>query len=142
MISLQINWWAVLSGTLFHFVLGALWYSPLLWAKPWMRLMEMSPDHMKDPESQKRAQQGFLGAFACSLMMSFILACFVDRFQRTTFVDGAALGFLCWIGFVATTSLPQHLFNKYQRPLPLFLINSSYSLVSLVLLGGLFSVWK
>ncbi len=39
----HVNYLAVLVAALAVFVLGWLWYSPLLFFKPWMRLRDMDP---------------------------------------------------------------------------------------------------
>jgi hypothetical protein len=40
---IDVNYWTVLVAAVAVFVLGWLWYSPLLFLKPWMRLRGMDP---------------------------------------------------------------------------------------------------
>jgi hypothetical protein len=56
-----VNWFAVLAATLSMFVLGALWYSPLLFVKPWIKAAGL------DVDVEKR------GNFAVILGASFVL---------------------------------------------------------------------
>lgn len=35
----HINWLAVLVATLSSFLIGAVWYSPLMFARPWQRAL-------------------------------------------------------------------------------------------------------
>src|SRR5438034_8844388 len=39
----HVNYWAVLVSAIVVFVLGWLWYSPLLFYKPWMRARGLDP---------------------------------------------------------------------------------------------------
>ncbi len=36
----ELNWLAVLVGAVIYFALGALWYSPMLFARPWQASMD------------------------------------------------------------------------------------------------------
>ena len=60
-----INFWAVLVSAIATMVIGFLWYSPMLFANPWMRLMGIDPnDKAKLAELQKGAGKtyGMAGA--------------------------------------------------------------------------------
>ena len=35
--SVDINWWAVLAAAVINMVIGAIWYSPSGFGKPWMK---------------------------------------------------------------------------------------------------------
>jgi hypothetical protein len=50
-----INPWAVLVSAIAAMVIGFLWYSPILFANPWMRLMGIDTnDKAKIAEMRKR----------------------------------------------------------------------------------------
>ncbi len=52
----SLNWLAVLVAAISTMVVGFLWYSPLLFAKPWMREMGYDPnDKAKTDEMKKTA---------------------------------------------------------------------------------------
>jgi len=114
---------------------GSLWYSNVLFAKPWMKLLGKTEKDMKS---------GNMGAmygkvFVMALIQSFVLMMLVTKLNLVSVVDGAILGFWVWLGFVVTTSFSDYLFSG--RPIKLFAINESYYLVVLVLVGGLFGAW-
>jgi len=51
-----VNLWAILASALATMVVGFVWYSPLLFARPWMVLMGYDPnDKAKIAEMQKSA---------------------------------------------------------------------------------------
>src|SRR5216684_1584610 len=45
-----INFWAVLVSAIATMVIGFLWYSPMLFANPWMRLMGIDPTDQALPD--------------------------------------------------------------------------------------------
>jgi hypothetical protein len=131
----HFNLWAVLvSGLLFWF-LGAAWYSPALFAKPWMEALGLVPGH---------AKTGFAAAMIGSLIGDLVTALVMVHFilwsGASGLATGAFIGFLCWIGFFVAIQLPQGLYE--QRPMKVFAINAGYWFVGLVGIGALLAVWR
>ena len=136
---MKINYPAVVASAAAYWVLGALWYSPLLFARPFIALKGLSPEQVAAMQSQGHA--GEIGAaFAGSLVLAYVLAHFVKFTGAETVRAGMLTGFLLWLGFVATTNLETVLFES--RPLGLYLINNGYHLVGLLGMGALLAVWR
>jgi len=140
----SVNYLAVIVSGLAIFLLGGLWYSPVLFAKPWTRLMGKNEEEMKaymsTPEA-KRAMPIMYGlAFVTGLIIAWALAIVVNHFPPMTAVRGAAVGVLCWLGFAATTSFATSLFSM--QPKKLWLINSGYNLVAFVIAGVILALWR
>ena len=71
----HINLLAVLVAAISTMIVGFLWYSPLLFAKPWMREMGYdSDDKAKIQQMQKSAGPAYAGSFVASLISAFVLA--------------------------------------------------------------------
>src|SRR5260370_14201813 len=71
----SLNWLAILVAAISTMVVGFLWYSPLLFAKPWMKEMGYDPnDKAKTEEMKKNAGPAYGGAFFGRLMSAFTLA--------------------------------------------------------------------
>ncbi len=134
---MSMNYLAVLVAAIANFLLGGLWYSPLLFAKKWMALVGITEEQIKQSGSAGKA---YMGTFVSALVMAYVLAHFVSYAEATTLVQGAQTGFWAWLGFVATTSIANHLFEH--RPFGLFFINSGFYLVSLLLMGAILAVWR
>ncbi len=132
---LHFNHLALIVSALFLWLLGAAWYSPPLFAKPWMAMLGI-----KKGESNKNSLlAGMISSLICDLVLSFILAHFVIWSGANTFGWGALIGFICWVGFFAAPNLPQGIYEN--RPFKLFAINNGYWLVGLIVVGGLLAVW-
>jgi len=58
----------------------------------------------------------------------------------STWGSGAFIGFINWLGFIAAPNFAQGIYE--QRPVKLFLINSGYWLVGMLITGGLLAVWR
>ncbi|MBX4189933.1 DUF1761 domain-containing protein [Candidatus Parcubacteria bacterium] len=129
-----INFWAVLSAAIATFVIGALWYSPALFAKPWMKAVGKRPEELGNPTAS------MLGMFIASLITAYILAHFIQYANATTAHLGMQAGFWAWLGFVATSTLAVYLFEG--RPKKLWLMFNGYQLISFLVMGAILAVWR
>ena len=131
----HMNHWAVLVSALILWFLGAIWYSPALFAKPWMAALGIVPDHEK-----KGLALGMVASLVGDVLVAFVLLHFVLWSGADSFGMGAFVGFISWLGFFAATQLPQGIYER--RPAKLFLINGGYWLVGLLVVGGVLAVWR
>ena len=121
-------------------VLGFLWYSPLLFAKPWMILMGYDPnDKARLDEMRKSAGKTYTLAFIASLISAFVLAKIIGVTTVNTALYGMKVAFAVWLGFVTTVQLTGALFSK--QPIKLYLINTGYQLVCYLVMGAILAVW-
>ena len=129
------NLWAVLLAAAVSMVLGFLWYGPLF-GRAWMKLSGMKTLKMKS--KQEGMWKTYLISFLSSIIMALVLAKLISYLSLANFWNGALLGFTAWIGFVATVTLSMVLWEG--KPLNLYLLHNGYSLLSLLLMGGLLAV--
>src|SRR5256886_10274571 len=87
----NVNILAVLVAALATFVLGAVWYSPVLFAKQWMQAHGYTPEQL---EAMKR--RGVARAYAvsalCYLVMAYALALPAPSTPPPSFLPGPRLG--------------------------------------------------
>lgn len=134
----EVNYLAVLVAAVATFVLGALWYSPLLFAKPWMRMHGYTEEKLKS--MQKEAGKAYAVSIVAYLVMAYVLAILVSWTGVQGASGGACLGSLCWLGFAATIGLTALMFSD--KPLGTYLIDAAYQLVYLVVMGVILAVWR
>ena len=125
----------MLVSALVLWFLGAAWYSPALFAKPWMAALGIVPSGPK-----KGLAFGMVSSLVGDLLVAFALLHFVLWSGAASYGEGAFVGFLSWLGFFAATQFPQGIYEG--RPFKLFAINGGYWLVGLVLSGGLIAAWQ
>jgi surface polysaccharide O-acyltransferase-like enzyme len=135
-----INPWAVLVCAVATMVIGFLWYSPILFANPWMRLMGIDPtDKAKLAELQKGAGKMYALSFVASIASAVVLAKIIDITSVNTIAYGMKIGFAVWLGFVTTVQLTGALFTK--QPNKLYLINTGFQLICYLVMGGILAKW-
>lgn len=132
--AISINPWAVLVAALSTFLIGGVWYSPILFVRPWMAAAGLSAQDVEGGNPAKI----FGGSFVLALVMAANLAAFLSG--PPNLVWGMTAGALAGVGWVAPALGVIYLFER--RPLKLFLINAGYQAVSFVVMGGIIGVWK
>lgn len=136
-----INPWAVLACAVATMVIGFIWYSPMLFATPWMELMGIDPnDKAKLAELRKGAGKIYGISFVLSILSAVVLAKIILVTTVITVPYGMKVGFAVWLGFVTTVQLTGSMFGK--QPTKLYLINTGYQLVCYVVMGGILAVWQ
>jgi len=102
----NVNLLSVLAAGIATMILGFVWYSPALFAKPWMREMGYDlNDKAKLKEMQKSAGATYGIAFLAGLVSAFMLAKILSITPIDTALYGMKLGLGVWLGFVATVQL-------------------------------------
>lgn len=135
MVEVHLNHVAVLVSAAVNFLLGGLWYSPVLFARSWMSAVGISEEEIKKGASPLP----YLLAFIASLFSAYALACVLSAVQAISLVDGLLIGLMTGVGFV----LPGGVHYAFEhRSFKLYAINHSYSVVGLGLMGIILTMWK
>lgn len=130
--SVDINYWAVLVAAVVTMAVGAVWYSPLLFSKAWIKLTGR-----KDMQG---GQTGYLVTAVGALLQAWILVHFVQYAGSTTVWEGLVTGFWLWLAFVAVVMTTNYVFEG--RPWKLWQINAGYFLVVMLINGALLAAWR
>lgn len=129
----DVNYLAVIVGALVYFGIGALWYSPALFATPWMAASGAQPGN-RIP----------VGLFGLSLVLEFLaalgLAVLAVAVDASTVGDGLLLGLVAGIAFAISALAVTQAYER--RPFVLQLINGGYHVLSLAAIGVLVAVWR
>jgi len=137
----NLNLLAILVAAISTMPVGFIWYSPLLFAKPWMREMGYDPNDKATAEKmRKSAGPAYLGSLIASLVSAFVLALFLHEMHVQSLEIGLLVGSHVWLGFVATVQLTSALFTK--QSMKLFAINTGYQLVCYLAMSAILTVWK
>jgi len=138
---LGVNLWAVLVSALATMAAGFLWYSPMLFAKPWTILMGYDPnDKAKLAEMQKSAGPSYAMSLVASILSAIVLGKVIYVAHVTSALYGMKIGFAVWLGFVTTVQLTNTLFMR--QPFKLYLINTGYQLVCYLAMGAILGGWR
>lgn len=132
----EINYLAVLVAAVAYWILGAIWYSPVLFARPWAAGVGIAL-----PE---RGQRPPIALFVTSFLAFFVVAMAMAFLAGATGVSGdigaaLLLGLITGVGFVVSVLLVTHMYE--QRPASVWLINAGYNLLGFLLVAVIVSLW-
>ena len=112
---------AIILSVVSAMVLGALWYSPLMFGKMWMKYMDISAAHLG-----KAKEKGTAHLYALNFVFAIARAIVI----YILFIAGFELlsVFAIWIGFSLSVYADAVLWEG--KPWKIFFINAGYGLVS------------
>ncbi|OIN59300.1 DUF1761 domain-containing protein [Arsenicibacter rosenii] len=128
----HLNWPAVFAAAFSTFLIGGLWYSPVLFQKSWIRANGFDPANL--PKSNPAVVFGL--AFFFAFVMALNLALFIGQADVSF---GATAGFMTGFGWVALAVAIIALFES--RPLAYILINGGYMVVTFTVMGTIIGAW-
>ena len=122
-------------GAVAAMVLGMFWYSPKGFGKTWMVLVGITPEKMKNPINGVSMPVGMLLGFASSVIKVAILAVIISVLAPAAISGALFIGAMVWFGFFMTNDIGVVLWEM--RPWKLFLINTSYNLIMLLIASAI-----
>lgn len=125
---------AVFVSAVAYFLIGALWYSPLLFAKQWIAALDLKPEDIQS------SPVVYISTFIGILIIVFILAVIVILINTNTLLGGMFVGAIAGVGFVLTTTAINNLYAG--RSLTLTLVTSGYHIAGFVVSGIILAKWK
>lgn len=137
---MDVNLVAVLAAGVVNMIIGSLWYSPVMFAKPWMESLGLSDKKLEEMKKGTNMGQTYGSMFVGALVMGYVLAMLVKVTNTSLLDTGAMLGFWVWLGFVAPVLLGGVLFE--QKPMKWYFVSTGYYLVVLLITGAMLAVWR
>jgi hypothetical protein len=127
---MSISFTAIGLATLSRAGLVALWWSPALFLHRWLKLTQQTPEAVRST-----MLGGTVFALAGSLVMAIVFDSVLVRIGIETIPCGALAGLAIWLGFVMPPMLSSVVYEK--KSFELFLINSGFQLVALIVMGAI-----
>lgn len=129
----NVNVPAVLTAALATFLVGGLWYSPLLFGNAWNRA-----DGRAAGDEGRHPAVVFGLAYVLSVAAAYVLALHLGR--EASLEQCVRAGAMAGLGLVATCFGVNYLFAG--RSHRLWLIDGGYHVVQLTLIGLVLGVWR
>ena len=129
------NIWAILVCIIINMVLGALWYSPLLFGNIWLKLVNKKAEDISKEESKKAMSFAFIPAVINSVLLALILG-FINA---QNLLDAIIIGSILSAGFVGMSSVNLILFED--RKPGLALLNTGYAFAGFVVSAIILTLW-
>lgn len=130
----EINYLAALVAALAFFAIGALWYSPVLFSRPWQRAIGMEPQEAQSPDPML-----FLITGVAYFVQAVTLGALARSIGASDLMDGLVLGLFVGVGIVAMGLLVNASYE--QRPRSLFWINAGNALLGFLVMSIIMTVW-
>jgi hypothetical protein len=133
----NINWMAVLVATLAYFILGAIWYSKMLFGTKWASLVGIN---MNDPNKGKGLGKMLMASFLLTLITCIGLAILVTRMDLYVLISGLRLGAITGVCFATTAVAISFIYES--RPTGLYFIDCGYHVVGHVAAAIILVLWR
>ena len=135
---------AILVSGVAYMVLGALWYSPALFGKAWMKGIGKSEEQVK----KDFKPSNYLWALVGSLIAAYGIARILIMIDHGTMLgtsaiglrEGLMVGILAGFCFAGATFFVNDAMEGRRRSLTI--VNSLYHLVGFVVMGAILGGWR
>jgi hypothetical protein len=130
----------IIFASLAQFILGALWYSPLMFGKLWMQIMEVT--HLSKDELQKM-QKEMTPFYALQFFLTlFTTFSFANLVPYIPDFSAYHIAFWIWIGFIVPTQIACIIWANTKKKFwfKQAIIMNSYQLIAIMLMALILSL--
>jgi hypothetical protein len=138
----NINYWTIVISAVVSMALGFVWYSQWLFGKKFMKEMNMTPEkieEMNKGENRPNMAKTYVIMTVMSLITAFVVAGLLNSLIITSLGSLVLFGVLIWLAFNMPVAANHVMFGN--DSFALFLINTGYQLVSIVLTALMIGIW-
>lgn len=129
----NLNYLAILVSAVAYWILGALWYSPVLFGKLWSKVVQPS-DEAKKGMGMSMALS-FIGFF----LICFVMALFVTHLVPADMTRGIKIALSAGFGFML---LPMWIGQLYSKSsMTVLLIDAAYHFAGFIIAAIIISSW-
>ena len=125
-----VNWLAVIVAAVAGIIIGFAWYAPPVFGGRWARA-----SGIELPQPGQVQPTTYIGGVVTALVTAYVLAVLIRGLGAANLVDGAIVGVVVWLGFVATWLASGVFFER--RSTEWWAINAGQAVVSLVVMGAI-----
>ena len=138
MLKFDLIWSHVAVVTLANFMLGWLWFSPVLFVKPWMRALGKDPNRKPTKADMAQMPKLMAGALLTSFLFSAGTAVLVQSLGAADAGQGAILGAFVGLVFIASHQLGTAFEGRKGM---VILISSAHGLAALIMDAAIHGAW-
>jgi hypothetical protein len=133
---MSFNHLAVVVSAILAYGFGFLWYN-VIFREPYAADLARTKEWMDaGPSALVASVLQIVG----NIVAAYVLSWMISRTSSDSAVGGAKIGFLAWLGFVASIIGPMFAFQAYS--LRFFAIVAGGWLLTLIGMGALLGVWR
>lgn len=133
-----LNWLAVIVGAAIYFILGALWYSPPLFARPWQAAIgwdESRPQPQTNPVT-------YVVPAVLYLIAAIATGLIAAATGTDTLAEGITLGLVTGLGYALPMTGVEATFDPNKpKPTTWFGITVAYHLIGFLIIAVVIAIW-
>ncbi len=129
-----VNWLAILISSVVSMVIGFVYYGPVFQRQ----YLEAAGFSMEEAQAISPSYYGL--TFLFTLVEAFFLAVLLKSMGSSGVGGGLVGGFMVWLGFVATVTGANALFDK--TSLRLWSLQNGHNLLVLLVMGVILAAWQ
>ena len=119
----------IIVAVIVDMIIGFLWYSPLLFVKPWMQDIGMTEEKMKQKGATSMAS-GIIVSLVASIVFTFLYAHMLSFLNVHTVGDALLTGLVFWFTFFGLITFVHY--NFQGSPKRLWFITAGHELVKIL----------
>ena len=127
-----LNWWAILVATAAAFALGYVWYGPAF-GKAWLAALGKTEDDIQPSPTP------FVVSFVAALATCIVVAALMGGLGMTGIANGAVLGFVTGVAFIAASMASDTAFCGWGWKL--WAIQAGYRVAYSIIMGAIVGAW-
>ena len=123
----------ILAAAVAAWLIGALWYSQVMFAEAWVKAHEYTPEQV----AAMQVTQGkvIAATLVAMILMAAVLQVFLKHLGADSVRDGMLWAFHAWLGFAVPLGYIAHLYSR--KRISAWLIDLGYQLVYLLVMGAI-----
>jgi uncharacterized membrane protein YqgA involved in biofilm formation len=129
-----LNFVAIIIAAVLGMLVGAIWFSSLLFGRQWLKAVGKTVDQTANPAPT------YALTSAATLITAYVLAHLLDYAQAGNISKGLQAAFWAWLGFVAPVIGINALFEG--KPRNLYLITVGHHLAVLLVMAAVLVLWQ
>lgn len=138
-----INPVAVLVASVAAYIVGWLWYSKVLFQKPWMESLGKT-DADWEQNGKKDMPKVMLYGFLVTVVVAYGIAVFLAITEPKSLMEAMQVALLICFSFIVTTKFSDLIYESKEphwsrRPQQLFFISTGYQVVSFLVMTAI--IW-
>jgi hypothetical protein len=135
----DLNWLPVILGAVIYFVLGAVWFTPVLFGRQWQRAIGWEASR-RPPEVKPST---YVLPAVAYLVASIATGMLASATGSDSLGEGIILGLVVGIGYAVTLTAVEAVFDPNKpQPWTWFGISASYHFLGFFIVAVLVSVWR
>lgn len=133
----HLNWLHVIVAAAAYFAVGAIWYSPALFSKAWVRMVKVD---VNDPKNKEGFGIMMFTSFILIVICCIALAVMYQIIDIKSALSAIKFGLFFAVCFVLTTISISFVYER--RPFGLYAIDIGYHVVGFIVASLILVLWK